>query len=219
MMELQKTRNEENILAAGRHFAALARTHEISSEFRFFWTDQARDDVFLQTLHADLVLLGHPKLHGMPEGWTADRLLRVTGVPVLLVPEGWQGNSLGDHLLIGWNASRQARRAIVDAMPLIALAKSVTVLVVDADNGEHPYGPEAGADIALVLARHGARVEVAQVKSEGEPIGDVILANVAKETDLVMIGARSHARSTEILFGGVTRTLLAKSTIPLFMSR
>lgn len=67
---------------------------------------------------------------------------------------------------------------------------------------------------------HGASVTVQQVESEGESIGDVILAQSAKRNaDLIVLGARSHARSTEILIGGVTRTMLAKSALPMLMSR
>ncbi|HKB90827.1 MAG TPA: universal stress protein, partial [Opitutaceae bacterium] len=194
--------------------------YDISAEFRVIWNDQGQEDVVLHSLHCDLIVIGHPKSHGIPENWTPDRLLRATGVPVLIVPDGKDAAGIGDKVLVAWNASREARRAITDAMPFIETAKTVTVLVIDADKGAHHYGEEPGADIALHLARHGAHVEVEQVSSHGKPIGEVILSYAAKcEADVIVIGARSHARPTEILFGGVTRTLLAQSTIPLVMSR
>lgn len=77
-----------------------------------------------------------------------------------------------------------------------------------------------GADVALHLARHGARVEVTQIESDGAPIGEVIASEASKQgTDLIVAGARSHARPTEILFGGITRTLLANLAVPLLLSR
>jgi nucleotide-binding universal stress UspA family protein len=67
---------------------------------------------------------------------------------------------------------------------------------------------------------HGARVEVEQVLSQGSPVADVVLSFAADQgMDLIVIGAYSHARSVEILFGGVTRTLLKLAPVPLLMSR
>lgn len=220
MIEHQRTVNEEKVLLAGRHFGKLSRQFDISSEFRVTWIDQDHKDVFLHSLHCDLVILGHPKPHGIPENWTADRLLRETGMPTLIVPDGSSEKSVGERVLIAWNAKREARRAITDAMPFIASAKEVMVLVIDASTEKYPFGQEPGADVALMLARHGAGVTVQQVESECESIGDVILAQSAKRNaDLIVLGARSHARSTEIFFGGVTRTMLAKSGTPMLMSR
>jgi nucleotide-binding universal stress UspA family protein len=82
-------------------------------------------------------------------------------------------------------------------------------LVVDANERSHRHGEEPGADIALHLARHGAHIEVEQVSSRGSAVADVILSFAADHgVDLIVIGAYSHARPVEIVFGGVTRTLL-----------
>lgn len=220
MLDHQKTANEEKVLRAGRHFGSLSQLEDISSEFRLTWTDQDHHDAFLHGLHCDLVILAHPKPRGIADSWTADRLLRETGIPALIVPDSYPHPTVGSNLLIAWNASREARRAISDAMPFITSAQSVTVLVIDAAEGKHLYGQEPGADVAHMLARHGARVNILQVESSGEPVGDIILAQAHKQNaDLIVMGARSHSRSTEFLFGGVTRTMLAKSNLPLLMSR
>ena len=73
---------------------------------------------------------------------------------------------------------------------------------------ENPrHGDEPGADVALYLSRHGAKVVVEQVQSHGEPIAKVILAYAERhDTDLIVVGAYSHARTTEMIFGGVTRS-------------
>jgi nucleotide-binding universal stress UspA family protein len=96
----------------------------------------------------------------------------------------------------------------------------VTLLVVDSEQRAGRHGEEPGADIALYLTRHGARVEIEQVLSQGSPVADVILSFAAAHgMDLIVIGAYSHARSVEMLFGGVTRTLLKLAPVPLLMSR
>jgi nucleotide-binding universal stress UspA family protein len=82
------------------------------------------------------------------------------------------------------------------------------------------HGEEPGADIALYLARHGARVDVEQVLSKGTPVADIILSHARDHgADLIVIGAYSHARSVEMVFGGVTRTLQTRAPVPVLMSR
>jgi nucleotide-binding universal stress UspA family protein len=96
----------------------------------------------------------------------------------------------------------------------------VTILVVDPDKRADRHGEEPGADIALHLARHGAHVDVERVSSHGSPVADVILTYAADHgMDLIVIGAYSHARSVEVVFGGVTRTLLKQALIPVLISR
>ena len=144
---------------------------------------------------------------------TADRVENV-------VPSGWESESIGKKILVDWNASREARRAVADALPFLVAASSVTLLVVDSNKRADRHGEEPGADIALYLARLGAHVEVEQVSSRGSPVADIILSHVASRgADMIVIGAYSHARSVEMVFGGVTRTLLTKATVPVLMSR
>ena len=96
----------------------------------------------------------------------------------------------------------------------------MTLLVVDSEHRAGRHDEEPGADIALYLTWHGARVEIEQVLSQGSPVADVILSCAAAHgMDLIVIGAYSHARSVEMLFGGVTRTLLKLAPVALLMSR
>jgi nucleotide-binding universal stress UspA family protein len=96
----------------------------------------------------------------------------------------------------------------------------VTVLVVDPAARADRYGEEPGADIALYLARHGVHVDVEQATANGSPIGEVILSRaVDRGMDLIVIGAYSHARWAETIFGGVTRTPLMQMPVPVLVSR
>ena len=157
---------------------------------------------------------------GLPKGWSSERLLMASGVPVLIIPDGWKSETIGNNILFGWNASREARRAMADAMPFLSAAQSVTVLVVDPGKRADEHGEEPGADIALCLARHGAHVDVEQARSDGSPIGEVILSRaVGRGVDLIVIGAYSYPRWAEIIFGGVTRTLLTQLPVPVLASR
>jgi len=211
---------EQKALAVDRLFTALSLKQGVSAEFRMIRGHRADDDTVLNSLHCDLLVIGHPDPPGLPKSWSSERLLMASGVPVLIIPDGWKSEMIGTNILVGWNASRQARRAMADAMPFLSAARSVTVLVVDPAKRADQHGEEPGADIALYLARHGVHVEVEQATSDGSPIGEVILSRaVDRGMDLIVIGAYSHARWAEIIFGGVTRTLLTQMPVPVLVSR
>jgi nucleotide-binding universal stress UspA family protein len=203
--------------AAKRSFSVACTREDISFEFRFLHQGDFHDGAALNSLHADLVIVGGPRPGGLPSDWSAEALLLATGVPFLLLPEPWTGATT-EHVVIAWNASREARRAIADALPFLVGAQSVTILVVDSQKNPR-HGEEPGADVARYLIRHGAKVAVEQVQSHGEPIARIILAYAERHnTDLIVVGAYSHARTTEMIFGGVTRSLLRDAAVPLLIA-
>src|SRR3546814_3437342 len=112
----------------------------------------------------------------LPSSWSAERLLLVTGIPVLLIPDGWTGATIGDAPLIAWNRSREARRAVNDALPFINMAAKVTILTIDSDRNHGHYGDDSGTNLAEHLTRHGATVEVAKLSPDGTEIGSTNLS-------------------------------------------
>jgi nucleotide-binding universal stress UspA family protein len=168
-----------------------------------------------QSLHADITLMQTPDSDLTHAAFEA--ALFKSGRPVLLVPPNWRGKILGDNVVIAWKPTREAARAIADAMPFLTEAKKVTVLTVDAaPNG---YGQEPGRDIATHLAREGVRVEVRNLDGLGRLTETAILDEArALEADLLVIGGYGHGRLTEFVFGGVTRALSRTSPIPVLMS-
>ncbi len=203
--------------AAKRSFSVVCTREDIGFEFRFVYQDDFHDSAALNSLHTDLVIAGGPRRGGLPGDWSAEALLLATGVPLLLLPELWSG-AAAEHVVVAWNASREARRAISDALPFLTGAQSVTVLVVDPQKNPR-HGEEPGADVARYLVRHGAKVVVEQVQSAGEPIARVILAYAERhDSDLIVVGAYSHPRTAEMIFGGVTRSLLRDAAVPLLIA-
>src|SRR3546814_15468526 len=101
----------------------------------------------------------------LPSSWSAERLLLVTGIPVLLIPDGWTGATIGDAPLIAWNRSREARRAVNDALPFINMAAKVTLLTIDSDRNPGHYGDDPGTNLAEPPPRQVATDEVAQMPS------------------------------------------------------
>ena len=214
----QRAREAEAVELAKRSLSAVCNRAGVSFEFRWLEQGEFGDDLALNSLHADLVIAGGaPGNGGLPSAWSAEALLLATGVPFLLLPDSWHGSAV-EHVVIAWNASREARRAVADALPLLVAAKSVTVLLVDPGKNSR-HGAEPGADIAHYLSRHGVNVTVEQVASNGVPVARVLLDHVKRcAADLVVVGAYSHARAAQMVFGGVTRSLLREAGVPLLIA-
>lgn len=177
--------------------------------------------IALNARYADLVILGQenpetsvPGSVGLPGD-----VLFGCGRPVLVVPYAGSFTSVGQRVLIGWNASRELARAVNDALPLIAKAASATVLAANPKVATDRHGEEPGADIALHLARHGVTVTVEHRVAPDVPDADLILNQAADmSADLLVIGAYGHSRLREFVLGGVTRTILKQMTVPVLMS-
>lgn len=141
------------------------------------------------------------------------------GRPVLAVPHSGRFERIGEHVLVAWNASREATRAVNDAMPLLVKAKKVTVLAVNPRGGFYGHGSQPGADIALHLARHGVKTEAAQLSSDDLDPGDVLLSRAADlGADLIVMGAYGRSRLREMVLGGVTRHMMQHMTVPVLLS-
>ncbi|MBP0593411.1 universal stress protein [Paraburkholderia sp. LEh10] len=172
---------------------------------------------------ADLVVAGQTDLND-PESFIAEQfvenLIMAAGRPVLLMPSSGSFAECGRHVLIAWDGSREATRALHDAMPFLSSAANVTLLTVNADRDEPTGQRIPGADIALTLARHGVKVEVREVNAERfTPVGEVLLSQAADlGCDLIVMGAYAHTRLRELVMGGATRTLLRSMTVPVLFS-
>jgi nucleotide-binding universal stress UspA family protein len=143
----------------------------------------------------------------------------LAGRPILVVPYAGHFARIGQRVVIGWDASREAARAVNDAMPLLAAAEAVTVLTIDPEQSPRGHGEIPGADIALHLARHGVTAQVERTVSAGIGIGNTLLSRAADlEADLLVMGAYGHSRVRELLLGGVTRTMLTSMTLPVLMA-
>jgi nucleotide-binding universal stress UspA family protein len=173
--------------------------------------------------YADLAIVGKGSIDDpkhYPDPFLAEDVVMESGRPVLVVPNAGHFEGFGKRVLVCWNASREAVRAVNDAMPLLQAADKVTVLVVNPENpssGDH--GDIPSADIALYLARHGVKAEATSVKSNQSDVGEIILSRAFDaDADMIVAGAYGHSRTREWILGGVTKTLLHETTIPAFMS-
>ncbi len=147
-------------------------------------------------------------------------LMMTSGRPVLVVPNAGHFETVGSRVLVCWNASREATRAVNDAMPFLLSAEKVTVLAVNphkSSGGDH--GDTPSADISLHLARHGVNAEAASTVAAGIDVADTILARANDlGVDMIVSGAYGHSRTREWVFGGVTESLLRNTTVPTLLS-
>ncbi|HEY1259015.1 MAG TPA: universal stress protein [Stellaceae bacterium] len=179
-------------------------------------------DPALHARYADLTILGqidpdNPEMAAFRPH--PERVTLASGRPILVVPYAGHFATLGQRVLVGWDASREATRAVGDAMPLLAAAEQVTVLAIDPQAGPGGHGELPGADISLHLARHGVKAVIERTVSADVPIGDVLLSRAADlGADLLVMGAYGHSRARELLLGGATRTVLGSMTLPVLMS-
>ncbi len=138
-------------------------------------------------------------------------LLLESGRPVMLVPPGFAWRP-AKHVVVAWRPTREAARALHDAMPFLLAAESVDVLEIGEAWGDEGDGPQPGADIAAHLARHGLKVRVVVHPRGGESVA-LALARHAQDTgaELIVAGGYGHSRFREWALGGVTRDLLSSA--------
>ena len=193
----------------------------LSAEWRVI-AEGPEADPALHARYVDLTILGQLDPDRGETEMIQPRPEQVTlasGRPILVVPYAGRFETVGRRVLIGWNATREAARAVNDAMPLLAAAETVTVLTIDPREGPDGHGELPGADISLHLARHGVKAEIERTVSADLPVGDVLLSRAADlGADLLVMGAYGHSRARELLLGGATRSLLRSMTVPVLMS-
>jgi nucleotide-binding universal stress UspA family protein len=208
--------------ASGLEFRETLRREGLQGEWRVVEGD-AVDLLALHARYADITVLGQPNDDEAFFGSAADSLLvnvlLSSGRPILAVPYVGKFERVGDRVLIAWNGSRESTRALNDALPLLSGATAVTVLAINPRHGINGDGEVPAADIALHLARHGVKAEAAHTIVEDISEGDALLSYAADiGADLIVSGGYGHSRAREMIFGGVTRTLIEEMTVPMLLS-
>ncbi len=180
-----------------------------------------RDVTAIHGRFAELTIAGQPA-EGREQStreWAIEGALFSSGRPVLLIPSNWQGAINTRHVIVAWDASRVAARALSDAIHFIEGAEKTTVVVVDPQPGYQDFGDEPGADIAPVIARHCSNVVVDRIPSSGATVAEALLErSIDASGDLIVMGGYGHSPLRESIFGGVSRDMIRQASIPLLLS-
>jgi nucleotide-binding universal stress UspA family protein len=190
-------------------------------------TDLVRlDDVPVRLQHtavslsrtADLFVATMPYRPASDRRWDGlvETVLFGSGRGVLLVPPHHQARGPIQRILVAWTDTREAARAVAEAIPLLAHATRVDVVLVAPERGEHEA---PAADIVRHLSRHGAKVELKIVAAAGRTVAQALIEQAQRgATDLIVMGAYGHSRMREWIVGGSTRDILETATTPVLMA-
>lgn len=214
---------QQSVESARATFEKVLGQSRLTSDFRsqIAATSVIDEVIAMHGRHADLVVVtqSDPEKERSAGNAMPEEVILQSGRPVLVVPYVGIGHEFGHNVLVGWDGSREAARAMNDALPILATADKVTVMSVNPKTGTKGTGELAGADIALYLARHEIKVEVMHETSRELSPDQVILSRAAElDIDMLVLGAYGTPRLQERLFGGVTRSLLHEMTVPVLFS-
>jgi nucleotide-binding universal stress UspA family protein len=216
LVEAWRKQIEETTARVASRIAAAGRAEGLTIEYRFV-EGLADERLLAHARHADLTVIGQPGDPARDEQThIVETLLFGSGRPILIVPSVGSYDPACRRVLCAWNASREAARALADAMPLLRRADAVTVLSADPEGGAHRV---PGADIALHLARHGVKAATSATYAGDLPVGDALLNRAADlGADLLVMGGYGHSRTREAIYGGATRSVLDHMTLPVLMA-
>lgn len=169
---------------------------------------------------ADLIICSQPGFEaGFYPTIIAEQFILESGRPVLLVPTSGEINSLGKRPLVAWNGSKEACRALFDAIPLLQRSELTTLLELDPEGPQEPMGELPAADMCPTLDRHGVQCEVSRVTVDGTAFGEEVLAQVSsRNNDMLVMGGYGHSRMRQFVLGGVTRHILRHMNVPVLLS-
>jgi nucleotide-binding universal stress UspA family protein len=176
--------------------------------------------LMLHARHATIAIVGPgPMPDRKVTGLTrSEEVIFASGRPSILLPSHWSSDRGTTKIVVGWNASREAARAISDAMPFLTAAEAVHVVVVPEPKNVRLLGEDPGADISRHLARYGVSVVLDQL--EGEDAGELLLARAEDiDADMIVAGAYGQPRVAEFVFGSATQTLMSNPQMPILLSR
>lgn len=183
-------------------------------------TGDLTEELINRGRYADLVVVG---LSGDDEPHhrrLSSQVILGAGVPALVVPERLSASTIGERVLIAWNASPEAVRAVRFALPILRKAKMVEVVIVAAVMPDAESAPQVGRELLDFLGCHGVTATITLLRMEGvHGVPGAVLAR-ADETgaDLIIMGSFGRSWLRETVVGSATGSLLSRSTVPLFVS-
>lgn len=216
----QRSENTQRAKDAKVCFDERARRAGLSAESRIIEAEFAEAPaIFARDARSfDLSVVGQadPDKQGVDD-LISEAALFESGHPLIVVPYIQKAGLALNRVMVCWDGSHNAARAVSDAMPFLAKAKWIDIATITGQKGKEDEIP--GADVAEHLARHGFKVELRDL-----PLGDIAVADgllsLAADTsaDFMVMGGYGHSRLREFVLGGTTRGILSAMTIPTLMS-
>ncbi|MCS0501024.1 universal stress protein [Ancylobacter mangrovi] len=220
-LEAQRAESQRLAQIAIDHFGEAARSMGLSGEVRKVdgTPGGAAEQIGVMARLYDLAIVNQSDADRMgAEEVITEAVLFDSGRPVIIVPRSQSKPFSAKRVLVAWDGGRAAARAVSEARPLLVHADLVEAVVVE--TGKKKANALPGADLARHLARHEKTVELRSlVPASGENVVDVLLKEVAaRDIDMVIMGGYGHSRLREFVLGGVTRDVLDRMTVPVFLA-
>jgi nucleotide-binding universal stress UspA family protein len=205
--------------AAGR-FEEAVRREGVSAEHRIVESSlgAAASRFARIARHFDLSVVGQtaPDL-ALPEDLLIEAALFESGRPTIVVPYIQNGDIRLSHVLVCWDGSRNAARAVADSLPFLVRSKKVEIVMVTRGEGKPSDLP--GTGLAEHLARHDLNIELKRLIAPDMDVANVILSYAADSgADFIVMGGYGHSRLREFILGGATRGMLQSMTVPVLMA-
>jgi nucleotide-binding universal stress UspA family protein len=219
-IESQRTESDKRARTAVARFEQAAKLAGISAETRIISASISGGAEQLGQIarRFDLVVVGQPEGDkALPDEVVDEGVLFESGRPVIFVPFIQKIGLKLERVMVCWDGSRAATRAVADSIPLLQKAKTVEIVLVTAKGFKSDEAP--GVDLAKHLARHGLQVTLKRITSPEIDVASTILSYAADSSaDMIVMGGYGHSRLREFVLGGVTRSILETMTVPAFMS-
>lgn len=220
IIESQRSESNKKARTAVSRFEQAVKRTGVSGETRTIAASisGAADEIGRIGRRFDLIIVGQPERQkSLPDEVIDEGVLFDSGRPVIFVPYIQKGGMTLDRIMVCWDGSRAAARAVADAMPFLKKAKQVEVVIIADKAGKKDEVP--GADLGQHLARHGLKVDVKRITSPDIDVPSTILSYAADSSaDMIVMGGYGHSRLREFVLGGATRGMLEAMTVPVLMS-
>ena len=220
VIESQRADNETAAEAAIKDFTAATDRAGISAEPQMLSASLtgAGDQFARLARRFDLAIVGQAQ----PETSTMEQIIGETtlfesGRPIIMVPYIQKAPFKTGNVMICWDGSRTAARAVADAIPILGKSSRIEIVSVTSERGKEDE--IEGADIGQHLARHGLKVDVHRISRGNIDVADALLSHAADSAaDLLVMGGYGHSRLREFVLGGVTRSIFQSMTLPVLLS-
>lgn len=204
-------------------FDNFAQSEDFPTEWRHVRSESGflADSIIASARSADMIVMqqedndeNHPLVNDLQE-----RVIKESGRPVLVLPQDYIAQSIGETVLLGWSDTREATRAVHDMLNVASPVADVRVLRI----GQPPsntLADHAANDLAVALARHGPKVEIVHRDKDGEKVPDILMHDAFEMgADLIVTGAFGHSRAYDFVIGAATRSLLSAAKLPVLFSK
>jgi nucleotide-binding universal stress UspA family protein len=219
-IDAQRTENRDAAQKTVDRFEADAKRQGLSAEPRIIEASLGKAATLFGHIarRFDLAVVGQMDPERMlPDNLMIEAALFESGRPVVVVPYIQREGIKLDRVMVCWDGSRSAARAIADSLPFLKCGKFIEIVMVANASGKADVLP--GVDLGEHLARHNLNVEVKRLVTADIDVSNAILSYAADcAGDFIVMGGYGHSRLREFVLGGATRGILQSMTIPVLMA-